>query len=124
MPPFHPSRLLLLVERDPSGGLVVSSPHLPGWRAVARSGPLGIAQAVDRGWRENAVRAYANGRGQAYDLEHLADPEPEPEKPHRFAGWHELDDGRWQAPGGRRYRADAWIVQRVRDALADDGRAG
>jgi len=114
MPAFHPSRLLLAFERSTTtGALLVSSPHLPGWKVSAR-GPVALADALDRAWREQAVRAYADRHGEPYDLEALADVEV-PYR-HRTRTWTPLDDGtdRWRAPGGQVWRGDSATVQRMK----------
>jgi hypothetical protein len=108
LPPFHPRRTLLLIEQMDGGGLLLSSPHLPGWRTTAR-GPAGLAQAVEAAWRENAVRAYANGRGERYDLAEHADAEGRTGD----GEWHDNRDGTWTSPAGSRWREDTATVQNL-----------
>ncbi|MDB5716355.1 MAG: hypothetical protein JWO15_3752 [Sphingomonadales bacterium] len=111
MPAFHPSRLVLTIERHSEGGLVMSSPHLPGWRVAAR-GPVGIASAIQEAWHEYDVRAYVNSRGGAYDATgREVDGEPVLVAD---GSWHDLGNGTWLSPGGSTYREDTAVVRKVR----------
>jgi hypothetical protein len=117
VPAFHPSRLVLVLTRHSSRrGLLVQSPHLPAWGATARS-PHELAQVVDQAWTELQLRAYAEQRGEDYDLAPLAETpaRPQPTGSDPWA-WRELEDGRWLSPGGRRYGADTAVVGKVRAA--------
>ena len=115
MPAFHPGRMVLLIERGEPGSLLVSCPHLPGWRATSRS-PEALARLLDSAWQEHAIRAYANSRGEEYDLTHLADdePAPRPRRPVVRGDWREQDDGSWLSPAGHRYPPDTAVVRKVR----------
>jgi hypothetical protein len=135
--------ITLTVDSLPDGSLRVTTPTARGWAAVARS-QADLARAVQGAFTEAQVAAYAAWRGTTYDLSEITDHVPgdplAPPRPKRRARrtrggdgwgygqqrpdvhlpteWTELPDGRWRSPGGRAYRADAAVVQRVRARLA------
>lgn len=63
----NPADLLLRISRTPAG-LCITSPQLPRWAVIAR-GPIPIAQALEAGFVELACAAYAEQRGERYDLQ-------------------------------------------------------
>ena len=110
-------------------GLRVSTPLARGWAAVART-PHQLAQAIAQAFTEAQVASYARWHGVAYDQDELTDVvsgdslaaatrtqdfrRRERSDQHDPGDWTPLSDGFWRSPGGRRYRPDAAIVQRVR----------
>lgn len=136
----QPRRITLTVDALPDGRLRVSTGGARGWAAVAR-GPHQLATAVGRAFTEEAVASYARWRTQRYDLDTLTERD-DPTEPARVpityrrpagvqgtsyargrvvrpdqsnpADWTALPDGRWQSPGGKRYRSQKIIGPLVR----------
>ena len=122
-----PASVTLQVAQRPGGGVIVSSPDLPGWARHVR-GPQ-VAAVVDEALREAAIAAYARARGAAYDAADLTEPaqaepaqaEPGPArarptakaKQHDPADWVPLPDGRWRSPKGLTWPAETATVQKV-----------
>jgi hypothetical protein len=119
----------LVVETLPDGAVRVSSPQARGWAGVARN-PGELARVVASAFTEAQVAAYAAWKGQLYDLDELTDVDPgdpttalptPPKRRNRMvrsdaqhpADWKRLEDGRWRSPGGRVYREETQLVQRV-----------
>jgi hypothetical protein len=63
----NPADLLLRISRTPAG-LCITSPQLPKWMVMAR-GPVPIARALETAFTELACAAYAEQRGERYDLQ-------------------------------------------------------
>lgn len=116
-----PLRLHLTPARD-GGGVVLSSPDLPGWAMHAR-GRDQLTSAVTVALREADCARYARMKGQGYDLEPLSEPSEPPPKMARWAAsyhptlWTDLGDGTWRSPTGRVYGAETQMVQRVQRRL-------
>lgn len=126
----HQARAVqLVVETLPDGAVRVSSPQARGWAGVARN-PGELARVVASAFTEVEVAAYAAWKGQLYDLDEMTDVDPAdpttalPTPPKRRnrtvrsdaqhpADWRRLEDGRWRSPGGRVYRPETQLVQRV-----------
>lgn len=117
-----PASVTLTVAQRPGGGILVSSPDLPGWARHVR-GPQ-VAAVVDEALREAAIAAYARAKGATYDAADLAEPAqatPAPSRPrppakakqHDPADWVPLPDGRWRSPKGLTWPAETATVQKV-----------
>jgi hypothetical protein len=119
----------LVVETLPDGAVRVSSPQARGWAGVARN-PGELARVVASAFTEAQVAAYAAWKGELYDLDELTDVDPgdpttdlpvPPKRRNRMvrsdaqhpADWRRTEDGRWRSPGGRYYREETQLVQRV-----------
>lgn len=119
----------LTVERLPDGAMRVSSPQARGWAGVARTQDE-LARIVASAFTEAQVAAYAAWKGELYDLDELTDVDPgdpttalpiPPKRRNRMvrsdaqhpADWKRTEDGRWRSPGGRIYREETQLVQRV-----------
>lgn len=122
-----------------NGGYRVAMTGARGWAAVATN-PVQLARAVEQGFLESQVAAYARAKGEAYDLDALTTHVPgdaladspqgrardrrAPRRAKVFAPeeWTRMEDGRWRSPGtGRAYREDSKLVQGI---LAKRGAAG
>lgn len=57
----------ITIERTTSGGLRVSSPDAPGW-STAVTDRVSLMRAIDDGFREAAIAAYARAKAQPYDV--------------------------------------------------------
>lgn len=130
--------LSLRVEALPNGALRVSTESARGWAAVVRTS-MQLTAAIQEAFTEAQVAAYARAHGQRYDLDELTDPIPgDPLAPPRArprrrrnnetegwgmnqrrpdtldpTEWVLLSDGRWQSPGGQRWRPESQMAQRV-----------
>jgi hypothetical protein len=126
----------LTVQELPDGTLRIETPLTRGWSSVART-PHELVRSIQAAFVEVTIAGYARVRNEQYDLSKLTaqvDGDPrtaltasvraapthrpvrtgKPPKPrHDPADWAKLDDGSWQAPGGRRFRADTQVVQNV-----------
>jgi hypothetical protein len=125
----------LTVERLSDGRFRIETPLTRGWASVVRT-QAELARAIECAFVEVTIAGYARSRNAKYDLSQLteqdaADPRtaltaaagtPPTHRPPRASGrppqhdpaaWVKLPDGRWQAPGGRRFRPDAQVVRNV-----------
>jgi hypothetical protein len=112
-------------------GLRVSTPLARGWARVVRT-PEQLARAIGDAFTEAQVASYARWQGEAYDLDEMTDVVRDDAlaaatrtqefrrrnrtDQHNPADWTPLSGGYWRSPAGRRYRADAAVVVRVRRA--------
>jgi hypothetical protein len=131
----RPTMIPLTVEYLPDGRLRVETPLTRGWSSVVRS-PHELARAVEAAFIEVTIAGYARSRNAKYDLSKLTEQvdgdsrtaltaaagTPPTHRPVRAAGrpprhnpasWAKLPDGRWQAPGGRKYHPDSQVVRNV-----------
>jgi hypothetical protein len=124
----------LTVEYLPGGKVRFETPLTRGWSSVA-STPHEVVRAIEAAFVEVTIAGYARTRNAKYDLSKLteqdpADPRtaltaaadtPATHRPvrsgrpprHNPAAWQKLPDGRWQAPGGRKYRPESQVVRNV-----------
>lgn len=140
----RPTMIPLTVEYLAGGRMRVETPLTRGWSSVVRS-PHELARAIEAAFVEVTIAGYARSRNEQYDLSKLTaqvDGDPrtalsmsasaapthrpvrtgKPPKPrHDPADWAKLDDGRWRAPGGKRYRADTQVVRNVLRLRAEKG---
>lgn len=130
----RPTMIPLTVAHLPDGRMRIETPLTRGWAAVV-STPHELARAVETAFIEVTVAGYARSRNAKYDLSRLTEQvegdqrtaltaaagTPPTHRPvrsgrpvrHDPASWQKLPDGRWQAPGGRRYRPESQVVQNV-----------
>lgn len=131
----RPPMIPLTVECLPDGRLRIETPLTRGWSAVVRN-PHELARSIEQAFVEVTIAGYAKSRNATYDLSRLTervddDPRtalvasagtPPTHRPvratgrpprHNPAAWTKLPDGRWQAPGGRRFRPDSQVVRNV-----------
>lgn len=130
--------LTLRVEALEGGKLRISTDSARGWSMVVANSHA-LTAAVGAAFNEAQVAAYARAHGERYDLDELTDPvdgdpmAPPRARPRRArsgeetgwgrhqrrpdtldpADWVKLPDGRWQSPGGARWRADSELGKRV-----------
>lgn len=130
--------LHLRIEALPGGKLRVSTESARGWSMVVANSHA-LTAAVGQAFNEAQVAAYARAHGERYDLDELTEPvpgdplAPERRRPRRPrsseetgwgasqrrpdtldpADWVKLPDGRWQSPGGARWKPDSQMGQRV-----------
>jgi hypothetical protein len=124
----------LTVEYLADGRMRIETPLTRGWSAVARN-PQELARSIEAAFVEVTVAGYARSRNAKYDLSKLTeevadDPRtaltaaagmPPTHRPgrvgrpprHNPAAWSKLPDGRWQAPGGRKYNPGSQVVRNV-----------
>lgn len=136
MASHQPTMIPLTVELLPDGRWRVETPFTRGWSSVARN-PQELARSIQQAFTEVTIAGYARSRNAKYDLSQLTEQDPtDPtrtalaasagmpatHRPPRVSGrpprhdpasWSKLPDGRWQAPGGRRFRADSQVVRNV-----------
>lgn len=149
LPPSRPdlrvTTVSLTVEAMPGGRYRLSTPHARGWAATV-SNQNELARALAESFTEVSVASYARAKGHAYDLDALTErvhgdalahtPRVRAaedgrlvtgstrrmrRKTHHPADWSKLEDGRWQSPSGRAYRADTKQVQYVIRARLERG---
>lgn len=149
LPPSRPdlrvTTVSLTVEAMPGGRYRLSSPHARGWAATV-SNQNELARAVAGAFTEVSVASYARAKGHAYDLDVLTErvagdmlasaPRARATetgalvtattrrtrgKTHHPADWSRMEDGRWQSPSGRAYRADTKQVRAVIKARLERG---
>lgn len=131
----RPTMIPLTVEYLAGGRMRVETPLTRGWSSVVRS-PHELARAIEAAFVEVTIAGYARSRNAKYDLSKMTeqvdgDPRtaltaaagtPPTHRPVRQAGrpprhnpasWSKLPDGRWQAPGGRKYRPESQVVRNV-----------
>jgi hypothetical protein len=130
----RPSMIPLTVECLPGGQLRIETPLTRGWSSVVRS-PHELARAIESAFIEVTIAGYARSRNANYDLSKMTEQDPTDPRTaltaaagtppthrpvrtgrpprHNPAAWSKLPDGRWQAPGGRKYGADTQVVRNV-----------
>lgn len=134
MAPHRPTMIPLTVEYLPDGRMRIETPLTRGWSSVARN-PHEVVRAIQAAFVEVTVAGYARSRNAMYDLSRMTEQvdgdqrtsltaaagTPATHRPpragrpprHNPGAWAKLPDGRWQAPGGRKYRPDSRVVQNV-----------
>lgn len=139
LPPSRPdarvTAISLTVEARPGGRYRISSPHARGWAAEVGT-QLELARALKEAFTEVSVASYARAHNTPYDLDVLTERvagdalanQPRARtggirrrKTYHPADWTKFEDGRWQSPGGRTYRADSKQVQAVVRARLERG---
>lgn len=141
LPPSRPDlrvhTISLTVEAAPGGRYRLSTPHARGWAAeVGNQNEL--ARAIASAFTEVSVASYARAKGTPYDLDALTERvegDPLANRPRTRArngprgkrktyhpgDWSKFEDGRWQSPSGRVYRADTRQVRGVIKARLERG---
>lgn len=132
----------LTVETLPDGRWRIETPLTRGWSSVV-STPQELTRAVHEAFVEVTIAGYARSRNAKYDLSKLTeqvdgDPRtslvaaagtPPTHRPirtgrpprHDPSSWSKLADGRWQAPGGRKYHPESQVVRNVLRLREDKG---
>lgn len=128
--PHQVREVTLQIESLGPGKVRVSTPQARGWAAVATN-PFELTRAVNAAFTEAQIASHSTWKNQVYDLDGLTEVDPNDPKtalnqrrPRRQRGpirsdihhpgdWQRLEDGRWRSPGGRIYREETQLVQRM-----------